>query len=160
MNAGSASSMLSQGMLITGFIIKAPTMIKAGAVAAAGTIPIMGRKNRESRKQAEVTRLARPVLPPTATPDADSTKVVTVEVPKTAPATVPMESARSAFSARGSLPSLFRKPAFGNADQCADGIKKIDKEEGKDNFHKADVEGTGNVKFAKDGAQVEKTGAG
>ena len=46
-----------------------------------------------------------PVRPPSATPEADSTKVVTVEVPQTAPAVVAMASASMALSMRGTSPS-------------------------------------------------------
>ena len=46
-----------------------------------------------------------PVRPPSATPEADSTKVVTVEVPQTAPTVVAMASAIMALSMRGTSPS-------------------------------------------------------
>ena len=49
---------------------------------------------------------ARPVRPPSATPAEDSTKVVTVEVPQTAPAQVAQASASIARSMLGTLPSL------------------------------------------------------
>ena len=72
--------------------IKTPTKINAGAVAQEGTMLARGVRKRHARKQSEVTRLARPVLAPAATPEALSTKVVQVEVPRTEPATVPTES--------------------------------------------------------------------
>ena len=75
------------------FIIRTPTKIRAGAVAAPGMMEAMGDKKRHSAKQMDVTKLVRPVLPPAATPDADSTKVVQVEVPRSAPTTVAVESA-------------------------------------------------------------------
>ena len=49
---------------------------------------------------------ARPVRPPSATPAEDSTNVVTVEVPQTAPQQVAMASASMALSMLGTLPSL------------------------------------------------------
>ena len=72
--------------------INTPTKISAGAVAHVGITPAIGLKNRHTAKQAAVTKLARPVLPPAAIPDADSTKVVHVDVPRIAPAAVPIES--------------------------------------------------------------------
>ena len=48
----------------------------------------------------------RPVLPPSDTPEALSTKVVVVEVPRRAPTVVPTASAISAPLMFGSLPSL------------------------------------------------------
>jgi hypothetical protein len=73
-------------------------MISAGAVAQAGMIAAKGARKRQTAKQAAVTREVRPVLPPAATPDADSTKVVQVEVPRTAPLTVATESQAIALS--------------------------------------------------------------
>ena len=55
-------------------------------------IEAIGERNKHKAKQIEVTKLASPVLPPAATPDAHSTKVVTVDVPQIAPDTVAMES--------------------------------------------------------------------
>ena len=66
--------------------------MSAGAVAQLGTMLASGDRNRHTKKQAETTKLVRPVLPPAATPEADSTNVVQVEVHKTAPVTVAMES--------------------------------------------------------------------
>ena len=51
-------------------------------------------------------RAVRPVLPPASTPDADSTNVVTVDVPEQAPATVPIASERRASFMLGILPCL------------------------------------------------------
>ena len=59
--------------------IKTPTKINAGAVAQDGTMLAKGVRNRHTKKQSEVTRLANPVLAPAATPEALSTKVVQVE---------------------------------------------------------------------------------
>ena len=49
--------------------------------------------------------------PPASTPEADSTKVVTVEVPQQAPATVPTASDSRASFMLGILPSLSVMPA-------------------------------------------------
>ena len=58
-----------------------------------------------------MVRAVRPVRPPASTPEADSTKVVTVEVPQQAPATVPMASEVRASFMLGILPSLSVIPA-------------------------------------------------
>ena len=81
---------------VTDFIIKYPTKINAGAVAAEGINPNNPLKKREIKKRIAVVNEARPVLAPAATPDDDSTKEVTVDVPRHAPTTVPTESASNA----------------------------------------------------------------
>ena len=58
-------------------------MINAGAVAKDGIAVKIVANRVESRNKSADTRAVRPVRPPTATPDADSTKVVVVEVPNT-----------------------------------------------------------------------------
>ena len=55
-----------------GLNMNQPTSIKAGAVACGGTMPAMGARKMETRKSAAVTRLASPVLAPSATPAPDS----------------------------------------------------------------------------------------
>ena len=52
-----------------------------------------GARKIESRNSTAAVAAVRPVLPPAATPAEDSTKVVVVEVPKTAPTAVATESA-------------------------------------------------------------------
>ena len=84
--------------------IRKPTMISAGAVAKEGIAVKMGANNVEMRNRNAVVKAVRPVLPPAATPAEDSTKVVVVEVPRTAPAEVAIESARRAGLIFGSLP--------------------------------------------------------
>ena len=108
MYAGIASVRLSSSNLIstTELTIKNPTIMSAGAVAKEGIEVKSGANRVESRKSTPVTSAVRPVRPPTETPDADSTKVVTVDVPRTAPAEVPIASERSAGRIPGSLPSL------------------------------------------------------
>src|SRR5690625_4602241 len=110
--AGIASVKSSKSILVIGLIIKRPTITKAGAVAADGIKVNSGAKNKANINIPAVERAVNPVLPPSATPDADSTKVVTVEVPKQAPATVPTASAIKAFPTLGSLPSSSNISAF------------------------------------------------
>ena len=66
----------------------------------------MGAMNMQARKSTAVVRAVRPVRPPASTPEPDSIKVVTVEVPVQAPATVPIASASRASFICGILPSL------------------------------------------------------
>ena len=86
-------------------IIRKPTKISAGAVAKPGIAQNIGARNIDKRKSRPVTTDARPVLAPAATPAELSTKVVVVDVPRTAPALVATASARSACLILGSLPS-------------------------------------------------------
>ena len=99
---------LSRSKLISVTVptIRKPTMISAGAVAKDGMAVKIGANSVDTRNRMPVTRAVRPVRPPTATPDADSTKVVVVEVPIIAPAEVAIESAIRAGLMPGSLPSL------------------------------------------------------
>lgn len=53
--------------------MKEPTRIRAGAVAAPGTIKKMGAKNRARANMPAVDRAVSPVRPPSATPEALST---------------------------------------------------------------------------------------
>ena len=92
-------------------IMKIPTSTSAGAVAHAGTIETIGEKNSARRKSTPVTNAVSPVRPPCSTPLALSTYEVTVDVPSTAPAVVPMASARRASLARGRRPSGSSMPA-------------------------------------------------
>ena len=64
----------------------------------------------DRRNNTPAVTAVNPVLPPTPTPLELSTKEVTVEVPKTAPATVPIESATNACSAFSSSPFSLTKP--------------------------------------------------
>ena len=59
-----------------------------------------------------VTMAVRPVRPPAPTPVVDSRKLVTVEVPRQAPAVVPMASAMKTRPAFGSLPFSSNSFAF------------------------------------------------
>ena len=73
-------------------------------MAAAGMTATMGAMNMHSRKATPQVNAVRPVRPPASTPDADSTKVVTVDVPVQAPTMVPMESESRASFIWGILP--------------------------------------------------------
>src|SRR5690554_8177741 len=109
-NAGSASDISSKLILTTEVIINKPTSIKAGAVADAGTIKKMGARKSARANIIAVERAVKPVLPPTATPDALSTYEVTVLVPNIAPKVVPSASAKRAFFICGKLPFLSAIP--------------------------------------------------
>ena len=86
-------------------IIKKPTITNAGAVAKDGIARKRGERIKETANKSADTNAVKPVLPPSDTPDALSTNVVTVEVPNAAPAVVPNASAKSALLIFGSLPS-------------------------------------------------------
>ena len=85
--------------------IRKPTIIRAGAVAKEGMAKKIGDKNSDNPTRTADTTAVSPVLPPSATPEALSTKVVVVEVPNTAPKAVPTASDRSAPLIFGSFPS-------------------------------------------------------
>lgn len=92
--------------------IKNPTMISAGAVAKDGIAVKIGANNVEIRNKNPATIAVKPVRPPAATPEEDSTKVVIVDVPSTAPDVVAIASAINAGLIPGSLPSSSSIPAF------------------------------------------------
>ena len=72
-NAGIDSVKLSKSIFKIGDIIKKPTKINAGAVAAAGTMVKTGAKKRATKNRAAVDNDVNPVFPPSATPEALST---------------------------------------------------------------------------------------
>ena len=84
-----------------------PTRIRADEEAAAGIEQKIGSINRDRRKRIPTTIVVRPVRPPSATPVELSTKVVIVEVPKTAPTVVPIASDIKASEVLGIVPSSF-----------------------------------------------------
>ena len=75
-------------MLMTLLSMYSPTIIRAGAVANEGIARKIGDRNRDRPNKIAVVTAVRPVLPPSDTPEALSTKVVVVEVPSTAPTVV------------------------------------------------------------------------
>ena len=83
-NAGIAFVTSEKSTCCICFIIKTPRYIIAGAVAAAGTSPIIGARINDAKNNIPVITDASPVLPPTATPAADSAYVVHVELPTNA----------------------------------------------------------------------------
>ena len=90
-NAGTAERISSISTFAKFLAISTPTKISAGAVAHDGMMLATGLRNRHTAKQSAVTKLVRPVLPPAAIPEADSTNVVHVDVPRRAPDTVHIE---------------------------------------------------------------------
>ena len=72
-------------MFLTLDIINTPTYNKAPAAAALGIKANTGNKKMDNKNKMATTSAVKPVFPPAATPAPDSTKVVTVEVPKIAP---------------------------------------------------------------------------
>ena len=86
--------------------IKNPTTTRAGAVAKDGIAKKIGDRNKDKPNKMAATTAVKPVLPPSETPEALSTKVVVVEVPNNAPTDVPTASAIKAPLICGSFPSL------------------------------------------------------
>lgn len=103
-NAGIASMYLLKSISCTDAIIMRPTRNKAEAVAEPGMARKNGARKSETRKQMAVMNDVKPLRPPSFTPDALSTNVVTVLVPMTAPAVVLMASTRNACFRRGMRP--------------------------------------------------------
>ena len=86
-----------------------PTQMRAVAVAQRGMSCAMGLKNIAIMKQMPVTSEVKPVLPPAATPEEDSTNVVTVEVPAMEPVQVAIASASIIFSILMGVPFSSRR---------------------------------------------------
>ena len=70
--------------------------MSAGAVAKEGIAVNKGENSVANKNNTPVVSAVRPVRPPTATPAEDSTNVVTVDVPSTAPADVAIASDNNA----------------------------------------------------------------
>lgn len=64
--------MRDQSILVTGFIINAPTITNAGAVAILGTTDSKGDKNMKGKNKKAAITAVRPVRPPCSIPTADS----------------------------------------------------------------------------------------
>ena len=73
MKAGIDSEKSSNGIFFTASNISRPTIIKAGAVAAAGIDKNNGEKNNATAKHPATLRAVSPERPPCATPAALST---------------------------------------------------------------------------------------
>ena len=126
MKAGKASVISSKFISTTVDNINSPTVTRAADVTAAGIIENTGKKKAAITKHPAVERAVSPVLPPSATPDELSTKVVIVDVPKSAPKVVPTASAIKALLASGKFPSSSSIFAL-----VAKGVEDIYKEEGE-----------------------------
>ena len=101
-------------------------------MAKEGIARKIGESRRESANRIPATMEVRPVRPPSATPEALSTKVVTVEVPQTAPTVVPTASERSAPLIFGKFAVFVEHICLGSyADQSSKRIKHINKQECK-----------------------------
>ena len=72
-NAGIDSVKSSKSIFIIGEIMNNPTIINAGAVAAAGIIIKTGAKNKAKANIPATVNAVIPVFPPSATPAALST---------------------------------------------------------------------------------------
>ena len=80
-NPLAAKTKLSQSIPLSCCAINIPTTTNAGAVTAFVTQESNGEKNTDKRNRIPVVIAVKPVLPPTSTPEVDSTNDVTVEVP-------------------------------------------------------------------------------
>ena len=87
-------------------IIKAPTRISTGAVAAFGTKAMRGAKNKQRINMIPQVTAVKPVRPPAPTPAALSTKAVMVLEPNIAPKLTPRESTIIALPRPGNSPFL------------------------------------------------------
>ena len=110
--AGIPSEKSLNSIFLIGSSIIKPTIMSTGAVAAAGIDKNNGEKNNAIAKQHATTKAVRPERPPCATPDALSTYVVVVEVPKHAPMVVAIASAINASFKQSILPFSSIKFAF------------------------------------------------
>ena len=111
MNPAAANTMSSQLTPFNCCAIMIPTTTNAGAVTAFVTVlNTSGDKKIDNKNKIPVVQAVRPVLPPTPTPEVDSTKLVTVLVPTIEPNTVPIASASKACSAFSNSPFSFTKP--------------------------------------------------
>ena len=62
----------SQSMRAEPATMRAPTRMRAGAVAKSGIVPTMGAMKMANRKRRPVVMAVTPVRPPAATPAEDS----------------------------------------------------------------------------------------
>ena len=92
--------------------MKNPTKNSDGAGAKPKIAVKIGAKKIASRNKNPVTTDAKPVLAPSPTPAELSTKVVVVDVPKTAPTEVAIASANNAGLILGNFSSLSNISAF------------------------------------------------
>ena len=86
--------------------------------------------NTVNKKQIPVVHAVKPVRPPTPTPEVDSTKDVTVEVPIIEPNTVPTASASNARSTFTNSPFSSIKSAL---DATATNVPAVSKKSTNNN---------------------------
>lgn len=123
-------------------------MMRAGAVAKDGIARKIGDNSSDNPKRMAATREVSPVRPPSATPEALSTKVVTVEVPHIAPTVVPTVRKKSTFDV-WKFAFFVKHISFGsNTDQCSKCIEHIYKQECKHNDYEIKCEDNGEVIFS------------
>ena len=92
----------------------------------------MGARNMAMKNIAAVNTEERPVRPPSAMPAEDSTKVVTVDVPQTAPKQVAAASAKHGLVHIGNIAVLIKQVADGACTvKSAESIEHINHAEGK-----------------------------
>src|SRR5699024_7535689 len=142
MNAGKASVISSKLISVTVDSMNSPTVTRAADVAADGIIENIGKKNAAITKHPAVERAVRPVLPPSATPDELSTKVVTVDVPTRAPIVVPTASAIRALPTSGRLPFSSSIFAFVATPVSVPSVSKISTNKNENNTENISSENT------------------
>ena len=129
-------------------------MISAGAVAKDGIARNTGDSSRDSRNRIAVVMEVRPVLPPSVTPDALSTKVVVVEVPITAPAVVATASAIKAPLCWQSAFFIQHVCLGSHTDQGSQSIKNIHEQKCENDHYKLSNRNGCKVKLHKDRSQA------
>ena len=144
-----------KSMLMTLLSMYRPTMISAGAVAKDGIARKIGDRNRDRPNKIAVVTAVSPVLPPSDTPEALSTKVVVVDVPRTAPAVVATASARRAPLIFGSLPSSSSMPALEDTPTRVPRVSKRSTNKNANRITRKSSENTqSNCSFAKIGERL------
>ena len=106
MKLGSASEISMRSISWIELSISTPTSTRAPVVAAEGMSRKSGERKSARMKSTAVDSAVIPVRPPSAIPAPLSTKVVTVDVPQTAPMEVARASAIIACLMFFTLPSL------------------------------------------------------
>lgn len=111
MNTEDAMAILFQSTSFNCAAISIPTITNAAAVTEeVNNDKTVGAKTSESRKKIPINIAVNPVLPPSPIPVALSTYAFNVDVPKTAPMSPLIASARKARSIPSALPSSSMKP--------------------------------------------------
>ena len=138
-----------------GDIINKPTKMRAGVVAAPGTIRNNGEKNMDKKKSPATTKAVSPVRPPADTPVALSTKVVTVLEPRHAPEVVAIASANSACLQLGTSPFSLSILALVDTPTNVPTVSKhINKQKSEENNCHISCEHLIPLKLKKNGRQI------